>query len=55
MKQKTKQKLINNQIQSIRNSVKALREFTRKGLYVDARQRTALNAIAMVDIVELAS
>ena len=55
MKQKTKQKLVNNQIQSIRNSIKTLRELTKKGLYIDRRQRTALNAIAMVDMVELAS
>lgn len=55
MKQKTKQRLVDNQIKAIRNSVKALRELTRKGLYVDRRQSAALAAIGTRDLVELAS
>jgi len=53
MKQKTKQKLVSNQIQSIRNAIKGLYQLKRNGCYLDARQRKAVYAIASNDLAPL--
>ena len=53
MKQKTKQKLVNNQIQSIRNSIKGLKKLTDSGMYVDNRQRKALSHIMCYDMEDV--
>jgi hypothetical protein len=50
MQQKTKQKLVNNQIQSIRNSIKGLKKLLNNGLYMDKRQRKALAHINAYDL-----
>jgi len=50
MQQKTKQKLVNNQIQSIRNSIKALTKLMDSGMYMDKRQRKALSHIVAYDV-----
>lgn len=51
MKQKQKQQLVNNQINAIRKSIKALQAMTKTGFYLDERQR---NAIACIHDLELA-
>ena len=50
MKQKQKQKLVANQIQSIRNAIKGLNQLMSNGMYVDSRQRKALSHIAAYDL-----
>lgn len=50
MKQKTKQQLVNNQIQSIRNSIKTLNKLMTSGVYMDKRQRKALSHIVAYDL-----
>jgi hypothetical protein len=50
MQQKTKQKLVNNQIQSIRNSIKGLKKLIDNGMYMDKRQRKALAHINAYDL-----
>jgi hypothetical protein len=50
MKQKQKQKLVNNQIQSIRNSIKGLKQLLSNGMYMDSQQRKALSCIAAYDL-----
>jgi len=49
MKQKTKQKLVSNQIQSIRNSIKGLKKLLDSGMYLDRKQRNAVECIAAYD------
>ena len=53
MKQKTKQTLVNNQIQQIRDAIKGLRTLKRNGMYLDARQRKAVHAMASNDLAPL--
>jgi hypothetical protein len=49
MKQKQKQKLVANQIQSIRNSIKGLNQLLSNGMYLDRKQRNAIGCIAAYD------
>lgn len=49
MKQKQKQKLVSNQIQSIRNSINGLNKLLNSGLYLDKKQRNAVGCIAAYD------
>ena len=51
MKQKQKQQLVNNQINQIRQSIKALQAMTKTGFYLDKKQR---NTIACIHDLELA-
>lgn len=51
MKQKQKQQVVSNQINQIRNSIKALQRMTKNGFYIDSKQR---NAIACICDIELA-
>ena len=53
MQQKTKQKLVNNQIQSIRNSIKGLKKLIDSGMYMDKRQRKALSHIVAYDMDDI--
>jgi len=53
MQQKTKQKLVNNQIQSIRNSIKGLKKLLSNGMYMDSRQRKALSHIMAYDMDDI--
>lgn len=53
MQQKTKQKLVNNQIQSIRNSIKGLKKLLSNGMYMDKRQRKALSHIMAYDMDDI--
>ena len=50
MKQKQKQKLVTNQIQSIRNAIKGLNQLLGNGLYLDKKQRNAVGCIAAYDM-----
>jgi hypothetical protein len=49
MKQKQKQKLVSNQIQAIRNSIKGLNQLLSNGMYLDRKQRNAIGCIAAYD------
>jgi len=49
MKQKQKQKLVANQIQAIRNSIKGLNQLLSNGMYLDRKQRNAIGCIAAYD------
>jgi hypothetical protein len=53
MQQKTKQKLVNNQIQSIRNSIKGLKKLLGNGMYMDSRQRKAVSHIFAYDVEDI--
>lgn len=53
MQQKTKQRLVNNQIQSIRNSIKVLKKLMANGMYMDKRQRKALSHIMAYDMDDI--
>ena len=53
MQQKTKQKLVNNQIQSIRNSIKGLKKLLNNGMYMDSRQRKAVSHIFAYDVDDI--
>ena len=53
MQQKTKQKLVNNQINSIRNSIKGLKKLIDNGMYMDKRQRKALSHIIAYDMDDI--
>lgn len=53
MKQKQKQQLVNNQINQIRKSIKALKALNEQGLYLDPTQRYALYCIAERDLMPL--
>jgi hypothetical protein len=53
MQQKTKQKLVNNQINSIRNSIKGLKKLIANGMYMDKRQRKALSHIIAYDMDDI--
>ncbi len=53
MTQHNKQKAVANQINQIRNAVKALQKMTKSGLYVDARQKRTLECIATEELAPL--
>jgi hypothetical protein len=53
MTQTHKQKAVANQINQIRNAVKALQKLTQSGLYVDARQKRTLECIASEELAPL--
>lgn len=53
MQQKTKQKLVNNQINSIRNSIKGLKKLIGNGMYMDKRQRKALSHMIAYDLDDI--
>ena len=53
MQQKQKQKLVNNQINSIRNSIKGLKKLIDNGMYMDKRQRKALSHIIAYDMDDI--
>lgn len=53
MKQKQKQQLVNNQIQSIRNAIKTLNKLIDNGVYMDKRQRKALSHIMAYDMDDI--
>jgi hypothetical protein len=54
MKQKQKQQLVNNQINAIRQSIKALQRMTNTGMYLDAKQRNTIACIAERELITLA-
>lgn len=54
MKQKTKQQLVNNQINQIRNSIKTLQRMTKTGFYLDTKQRNTIACIAERELINLA-
>lgn len=54
MKQKQKQQLVNNQINQIRKSIKALQAMTKTGFYLDERQRKAVYFISAEELAPLA-
>ena len=54
MTQTQKQKAVTNQINQIRNAVKTLQKMTKQGLYIDARQKRALDCITMEELAPLA-
>lgn len=52
--QKQKQQLVENQIQSIRNSIKTLKTFLKTGsVYLDKRQKHAVYSIAVNELAPL--
>jgi len=53
MTQTHKQKAVANQINQIRNAIKALQKMTKSGLYVDARQKRTLECIATEELAPL--
>jgi hypothetical protein len=53
MQQKQKQKLVNNQVNAIRNAVKALQRMKKSGMYIDSRQKKALSFIAAEELAPL--
>lgn len=53
MKQKQKQQLVNNQINQIRKSIKALQAMTKTGFYIDSKQRNALMCICDLELAPL--
>ena len=53
MKQKQKQQLVDNQIQSIRNAIKTLNKLISNGVYMDKRQRKALSHIMAYDMDDI--
>jgi hypothetical protein len=53
MQQKQKQKLVNNQVNAIRNAVKALQRMQKSGMYIDSRQKKALSFIAAEELAPL--
>lgn len=53
MQQKQKQKLVNNQVNAIRNAVKALQRMKKSGMYIDSRQQKALSFIAAEELAPL--
>ena len=54
MKQKQKQQLVNNQINQIRKSIKALQAMTKTGFYLDNKQRNAIACIAERELITMA-
>ena len=53
MTQTHKQKAVANQINQIRNAVKALQKMTKSGMYVDAHQKRTLECIATEELAPL--
>ena len=53
MTQHNKQKAVTNQINQIRNAVKALQKMTQSGLYVDAHQKRTVQCIAAHELTPL--
>jgi ribosomal protein S5 len=53
MQQKTKQKLVNNQINTIRKAIKALQQMEKVGMYIDSRQKKALHFITNEELAPL--
>lgn len=53
MKQSTKQKLVTNQVNTIRKAIKALQQMNKSGMYLDNRQRKALFFIGAEELAPL--
>ena len=53
MQQKQKQKLVNNQINSIRKGIKALQQMKKSGMYIDNRQKRTLSFITAEELAPL--
>lgn len=53
MQQKTKQRTVTNQINTIRRAVKTLQLMEKNGLYIDKRQRNAIAAICDIELAPL--